>query len=652
MVDDNNRDDREPEDPLGGHEQDNEAEAEPQGDDMYDDLFAPEPDEPPQPPDDEPEENQSGGGGRSTGMMVLVGVLLVGILAAGAFAYKMYTDRADADRALVKAIDTLPAVAGPAGRDLGRQIADLRSAADEGQYEAVISGLQRLSVRDRPGDDMPPGMGGPQEQQKGGFELPEGPLPDEAFAELPEGARPFFKQHEELFKEFALQCNRSRALRDNGVDVDDLRTMRDSIIEAARLGQEKKVRELLAKMTKEVAQKAGGGRKQAPEELRKPLEEFAKVARQARSERRNIEPAMKLLQQAEQAAESGEIEKARKLIARATTSAKNAKKVTTQRRSVRVPRGDGENQRQRQQQSAALPQVILQGLLGMVSAEEADLAVAYKNIENAKIAMREKNADQIKSILDTALQRFENIAERRREFNQQMQKLMAEGPPQEPQEGREADGADGERQQGPRQRAESGSRLQQMITTGAVRIFEKIRGLSDEEFEQNKDELAGEVFALLRGAAQRAQRPQRPVVKDTEVEPAETADEKADAEDRIRAKMRLAHEPYQQLKESGENEDLVEQLETLFDTARNALYEKEYVKAEEAVNEGLKLLGLMEDSDTGPPAADTDTGESETIIEPLDTQPEGGEKPSSPGPELDIDASDIGSGSGRSDLLR
>ncbi|MFP3903748.1 MAG: hypothetical protein ACLFWB_05840, partial [Armatimonadota bacterium] len=495
MVDGNDREDREPEDPLSGHEQDDDSEAEAQGADMYDDLFTPERDEPQQ----EPEQPQSGGGGTtSTGMMVFMAVLVLGLIAAGAFAYKTHLDRTDADRALRQAIDTLPAVAGPAGRNLDKQVADLRSAAEKGQYATVINGLQGLAVPPRAGDDLPPGMRGPQddEEQGGGFELPEGPLPDEAYAELPEGARPFFKQHEELFKEFALQCERSRVLRDNGVEVDDLRQMRDSIIEAARLDQEEKVKRLVAQMTKRVAQKAGGGKKQAPEELRKPLEEFAKTARKARSERRDIEPAMKLLQQAEQAAEKGEMEKARSLIARATESAKNAKKVTTQRQRVRVPRGDGENQRQ--QQSAALPQVILQGLLGMVSAEEADLAAAYKNIENAKIAVREKNADQVKSILDDALERLKNIGERRREFNQQMQKLMAEGPPQEREEGREADGAEEDRGRDPRQRADGGSRLQQMITTGAVKIFEKIRGLSDEEFEQKKDELAGEVFALLR----------------------------------------------------------------------------------------------------------------------------------------------------------
>lgn len=607
----------------------------------------------PGPPEGPPPQDSSG-----TGLTVVFVILVVGILAAGALAYKMHVDKTEANRALQRAITVMPDLAGPQAQTVSQQLADVRTALNQGRYDRVISGLESLSVPER-------GTGRPARGARGDEEsilpdtdagLPEGPLPEEAYADLPEDARPFFKSHEDIFKHFAMQCNVARQMRDEGMDVGDLRQVRDEIIEAARLRQEDRVQELMEKMDGMLREKAGGDRParqraDMPPQLRKPLQNFADVARQARNERRDIRPAMELLQRAEKAAEGGDMDKAQDLIAKATSAAKDAPKMTPRQPQVR--RGERRVRIQRPsqgrppqgQQAPRVAQIILQGLMGLVSAEEADLAAAYQKIENAKIAIREKNQEQIKEILDKALAHFKRIGQRRRQFNEQTKELLAEGPPERGERSEEGEAAGPDEETGrPRQRpGTQRSRLEQMkaiVTRGALQIFDRVRSLSDEEYADRKDELAEQVFALLRG---RPPQEPKPIVKDVEIKPAETEAEKAEAEARIRAKMRLAQDPYEKLQASEEDEELLSRLDELFGRARDALYDERYMEAEEFVNEGLRLLGLMEPA-TGAGAATPGVDElilgSDESPSPLDQPPPAEEQT---GPTLKLDPSKIGS---------
>jgi len=524
---------------------------------------------------------------------VLLVVLTLGIVFAAGAGLKLQNDKAQIAAAMGDSLRLLE-LAGPEGASR-QQLAAAASALEAGRYEDVKQLMARLQAPTGPAEApsiLPdaPGLDGDSPK-----------LPPEAYANLPEGAVAYFRQREDLLRAFLEECNYSRQLRDAGVDVDDLRAVRDSLIEAARLGQDEKVRTLLAKMQKMVRGKGGGPEPGLPEELREGLEEFRDVAEEANRQGRDVRPAMELVQRAEALAAEGKMDEAKAAIQRAIKAAQSAKKGQERRQLGRRPMRPRTPQGRRPARApgaeGGFPPFLLQGLLGMVAAEEADLTYAYEKINSAMVAIREKNAEQIKEILDEALGHFSTIGKRRHEFSTMLNELTTGR-----REGMERQGRRGERPGGERPGGRGpmpDDRMQQVreaLTASLVDALQRARGLSDEQFEQRKEAIAEQlVMAMTDG-----RRPQPPGGAEAEGQPDaaalikgyETEMEKAEAEQRIRDKMQAAQEPYSQLREAGEDGELVAELERLFALAREALYVGDYLEAEELVNEGLRKLGI------------------------------------------------------------
>ena len=171
------------------------------------------------------------GRGRSVLGVVLVVILAVGMLVAVAAGTKLHNDKKQMTAALDDTLRLMEFAA--SDETVKRELTAARRSLEAGRYGEVKATMDRLQLAGGPGGGKPgllpdgaaPGPG-------------EGKLPPEAYADLPTDAVPYFKKREELFKQFLEECNYSRQLRDSGVDVEDLRGVRDSIIEAARLGQD------------------------------------------------------------------------------------------------------------------------------------------------------------------------------------------------------------------------------------------------------------------------------------------------------------------------------------------------------------------------------------------------------------------------------
>lgn len=255
-----------------------------------------------------------------------------------------------------------------------------------------------------------------------------------------------------------------------------------------------------------------------------------------------------------------------------------------------------------------LASYLLDGLLGMVAAEDGDLAAAYQWIDNAKVAVREKNPEQIREILDKALAQFRTIGQRRQQFSIAMNEVVAraqdgEFPPAAEEaidtlQAQQPRGRGGARGEGRRpDRPERGP--QQMrgdYQADLDDLMSRIRSLSDRQFQDEKDDLVAELRMLMARAGRAADLEQQP--RETAADPStgivghDTELEKAQAELRIRDKLHTAHEPYMQLRQSAEEPELVAELDKLFASARQALYAQDYLEAEEMVNEGLRKMGI------------------------------------------------------------
>ncbi len=570
-------------------------------------------------------------------LAVLVFVILLSVLAG----VKLNDDRKQIAAAMSETLRVLEA-GGVAGATRPQLVA-LRNALDAGRYSEV-KGLV-ADMLDKAATERPerPGLGDAN--------LADGPvggrLPPEAYAEFSDDEAAYFRQHEDLLVAFLKQCNIARELRDSGVDVDDLRAVRDGIKEAARLGQHDKVETLLANMTRMTRQKGAGAPPEIPEDLRPLIEQFHKAAQEAHRQGRNVQPALEMLKRAEILAEEGKMEQSKSVIRRAMAAARNATRMSRPARGGRRPgilRAPGERRAPRAPQGdGGIANILLQGLMGMISTEELDLTLAYQKIDNAMVAVREKNAEQIKEILDGALDHFSVIGKRRQEFSMMMNEIMARRRAAMQSPGVRGQGevtrgpARGDRPAAGQGRpegfrpmpAEREEAMRQAMANEIVDVLERAHGLTGEQFEKRKQAIADQVMELLRprarpgGAADPSQLDGITLDGEREKAPPvpgyESEQEQAAAEQRIRDKLQSAQQPLNELREATENEELVAELEELFSAVRDALYAGNYMEAEKLTNEGLTKLGVTVEN-PGPvgetqPDEKTDT-ESEKPDQP------------------------------------
>ncbi len=600
--------------------------------------IAPEP--PPLGPDDTGSMPPPPAGRRITGVLpwVLVGVLVL-LLAGGGFAsHRLYTHRqkmAESTRAL------LWMVKAHAGDDQSQQaIAQAITAVSDGDYDRAAELVAQIAPKAK--TDRGPTL--PAIGEKGTPAKPTQEEIEEALKQLPDEARAYFRENPDIFLAFVEQCNVARKLRDDGKNVDDLRSIRDAIIEAGAQNDDAKVKDLLGKMTQLCS--LTDNKEEILAELQPSIDQFKAAVEESVRQGRDPSGAVELMHKSEQAAAAGDMEKAKQYLQQGITAAQRAPRgsggpgmmargrtgsrptMPTGRRRLPSMGGPLEMQpgmqgptRQDRQMGGQrdLAQVLYQNLIALTSAEDVDLGAAYEGIDEARIAIREKNGDQIREMLDAALGRIATIGKRRAEFSRVATSFIAEnrqqalagdaqtgmgpgagpvgeagispgagGPP-------DAEGRSGQR---PAQQVGMnfmGEAARVQMVSDLLDIITRARALTDEQFQERTEAITREIKQLL--SPRRPDRTDRAGADDQGPEIAgirgyETEEQKAAAEVRIRERLRRSGEAYAQLKASGGDEELMADVDKLLTDARAALYAEEYLEAEELVNEAMRKLGL------------------------------------------------------------
>lgn len=537
--------------------------------------------------------------------LAVVVMALVGVFALAAAA-KLYLDRAAAVTTLDNCVSSMSELASAPGTPeaLQRRVAWLGRAVRERDYEqaqTAINSLTDLQLEVAASSvPIPPG----RDEEV----APEGHVPSPLEAdELPQGAQQFFAENPKLWKAFLAFTRAAFRLREAGMNVDDLRAKRDSIIEAARLGQKDRVAQLLAEARELIGQKTG---EDIPDEIKERLDRFARAFHEARAQRKDVRRAAALAESAQRAAQRGEVKRANELIDDAITALKEARPM---RRLVRRP----QPRRPERPEPPQPPQIgflryLAGSLTDLMNAEETDLARVWKSVHVAAGAVREKNADQVRAILAGAVHALEGIGVRRRMLARTLNEK--------------------EREAGAR-RAERGSpqprpSRQEVLAQLRGRIGDvlaEVRQLTDEQFELYKDRLADQlVDAVL------SPKPPGPGL----VGPrpgALTPGKPMTAEERVRAKLQIAAEPYLQLKRTDADTG---DLDLRFQEARQALAGGDYERAEELVDDSVavmqKMLGQSRHGGTPGPLSEAEDAGPERLEYSTPLTQESGEQEEPP----------------------
>lgn len=548
----------------------------------------------PAPPPAAPPEPRPSAGIKA--LLVAVGILMLAVLAMGGIALKLWSDRTDAQRALMAAVGAVSATASPEMAGVvGGRLERVRDAVDRGQFVEAATRLQHLTQGTgafplgEPDMDVgvpgfpgmgPPGEGAAPRPELEGARAPaqagEGGLPPEAIA--------FFQGNERLGRLFAQANVAGRELREHGGDVTELRKIRDRIVEAARLGDTERVVELLENFEEEFdaqARKVGGG---PPEQARRPqrarrpaapagppreliatAREISTALDKARAEGRDLRRAMDLLRQADQAGGAGDFARATRLSREALQAIRNAPKMPPRPELFENP--------------------LVAMLIDLLQVEDRELgetlAAMRASYEDAKNRTVERLGRSMREAIDALAQ----VGQRRKEVGRQLQEVRGPGPT-------------------PVQRRDMEALMRARVVEVRGEIGDllgRVQAMTPEEFAANRervvDDLLRAVFPEQRAPGERAvaQAPreapppgpsqERPVSEATR--PTELSQQ-----DRVRAKLLRAAEPYLLMRAEAGDSELVAELDEVFSRARTALAAGRFAEAEALTDSGLALLGI------------------------------------------------------------
>jgi hypothetical protein len=535
-------------------------------------------------PPELPPARRSRGGAAVTGVLVLL--LSLGLVACGAWAVKLQHDKATMAANLDR---TLALIAQGAPPEVGTQLATARTELAAGKLGAVGDALTELSAQVQ------------KVKGSGGVEgLPPGPLPESAYKELPAEAATFFRQHEDLLKRLLVMSNRARELRDSGANVDALRKVRDSTIEAARLGQLDKVQAHLATMDRMLG---GGGSPQARTKLRSKVMAFQQAAQQAMRQGRDPRRAVAFARQAEEAAQAGDLAKADQLLDQAISGARKAP-----RGRGPGPPGWGRGRLAQANPLAGLLRVVMQ----VMSLEERDLANVWGQLTKLGHDLRGPEPDRqppaLLPLVDTAMQSLQTIGGRRKELTLRIRgnrRPAAGRPAQGPNLGQINTVTEAQREQ-----------LRAIMRNRLVPLLDQLRALPAADYLTSQDRI---IRDLVRAVYQ------PPTREELAVGPPPTAAQQRQAQaDRIRAKMLKGSTVLQQQEIAGQDTTAVEDL---FSRARQALYASDLNLAEQLVDRALTQLGISLDQFGPKPPAAPGSALSQPDAGRLDITPRRGSAP-------------------------
>lgn len=493
--------------------------------------------------------------------IVAFGVVVLALLSVVMipFTVRLYLRHQQALATLDASVERVAQVyAGPGADDATRRrVAWLQRTLREGDFVQARTALEGLSRPAPAGDGREPLKG------DGSAPRAEGEPPDPMEArDLPESARSFFADNAELWKGFFGFSVAIVRLERRGAPVDDLEALRASMVEAARLGNVERVEELLGNARAHMQRLSGEA---LPDSLQQKLQGFARAFARAREQDRDVRRAADLAQRSEAAAKAGKFERAEALLDDAIAALRSA------------PRGRLRPPQMAHQGRGAPPMGPELGFLRfaaqlfsqVMKSEERDLTVVWESINNAALAIREHNAEQIREILDEAVEAMHTIGNRRREMSraleqaQQQARATGEGRPRPP----------AERQQ-----------RTEVIMERIGAILARVRELPAEQYEAAKPQIARDLIAAVTAPVEQA--------------PAQQ-DQAPTAEARVRAKMRIAGQLYAEARARGL---ATEEPDEAFAAARELITEHEYEQAEKLVDEAVVTLRALMEGTTLPTA--------------------------------------------------
>ncbi len=499
---------------------------------------------------------------RAARIVAFMVVILAGLgIVMTAQSVRLYDRQMQTQATLDASVERLAAIyADPdAGEAAQRRIAWLRKALGDGDYAQARQAIESL---EKP-PAAPPGAGvatpggpdipGPGEALSGGRQ---GQLPSPAQAgDLSPDVQQFFSDNAELWEAFFGFTRALVQLRRAGAPIDELEQMRASMIEAARTGQADRVEQLLEEAREKIALGTG---ENLPDALKDRLALFGQAFERAQREGRDVRRAANLAQRSENAAREGDFERAEALLDQAIAAVRGAPRG----RAMRMTR-PGQLGR-----PGAPPVGAELGFLRFLSqifdrvmkAEEADLTRVWESINNAAVAIREHNAQQVRDILGNAIDAMHDIGARRREMVQTIQQAQ--------QQARSAAPRQGPTQEQRRERTE-------VVLARIDAILGRVRELTPEQYEAAKEQIARDLMAALTAPVPAAT---PPATRGRELTP----------EERVRAKMRLAGEMYMQFKANTDADTT--DLDTRFEEVRRLIGEHDYEAAEELLDATVAIM--------------------------------------------------------------
>jgi len=491
-------------------------------------------------------------------VLALLGVVMT------VFAVRLYLRQQQTLATLNASVERISqAYAGPGADDAARQrIAWLERTLREGDFAQARKALETLgqpapTAPGVPGGEIP-GPGGEEPRAPG-----QPPDPMQA-QDLPQDARAFFAANAELWKAFFGFSAAVIRLERGGAPTDDLEAMRASMVEAARMGNTERVEELLGN-ARETMQRLSG--EALPDSLQKKLEGFAQAFGRAREQGRDVRRAANLAQRSEAAAKAGQFQRAEALLDDAIAALRSA------------PRGRAPRPPQMSRQGRGAPPMspdmgflrfVSQLFSNVMKSEERDLTVVWESVNNAAVAIRENNAEQIREILGKAADALRSIGARRREMGRAIDAAQEQRRAARPADARPS--------------AEQRQQRTEVVLERIGAILAQVRELSAEQYEAARQQIARDLIAAVTAPVEEAPTDQG---------------EPPTVEERVRAKMQLAG---QILAEAHKRDLPTEELEARFAEARQLIAEREYEPAEKLVDEAVVTMrALMEG--TAPPAA-------------------------------------------------
>ena len=550
-------------------------------------------------------------------LLIALGVLVVVLLVLGGIAFKLWSDRIAAQQTLRAAVGAMSATVSPdIAITVGQRLERVRAAVDKGRFVEATSRLQHITEgtgRDvlgelqqpRPSVAFPGSEFGPAPQPNKEPQQAEGAPPlrppsrragrPPSPSERPQPALPpatveFFEAEPRLAKLFTEANRAGAALSQRGGDVAKLRDIRSSIVEAARLGDTDRVLKLMDAFRDELrtqAERLGvnperrSGRR-PPTRRRRPVvqgppREFVTAAEQvrealakAREERKDLRKAMTLLRQADQAAATGNFSRAVKLSNKALEAIKGAPEMPPEPELFRNP--------------------LVAMFINLLHVEDEELAGTLNSMREAYDDAKTATVDRLAASLKGAIDALGNVGKRRQAFGKRLEQIRGAKLPTL------------------QDRDEAAARMRERMETvrGEIGdVLARVQGMSPDEFAADRDNIVDE---LLKIVFPRPARPGEPALAE-KPEPGAgekpAAPETAEAlapEQRVRAKLLSAAEPYLKVKADPAQKELATELGELFARARSLLTEGKYEEAELLTDNGLALLARLEPEAPGAPS--------------------------------------------------